>query len=183
MLEEKLFFDPKQYPLRSVAERLAEISTLFPLEPFKVLVWTEDRKGFIEYKNSRGEVFAEQEFGYSTKEEKFFTELIETGDRWKCEVATHSSDLQRYLTNEQFQVLVIIGEDLLGLARRAIHYLEKLPNGPKRVVLGFHNRPLISSDLHATCRFLKDRGRLHLLRELALLNSKKGSPEVFAFCS
>jgi Putative DNA-binding domain len=173
MLEEKVFFDSNQYPLRSVAERLAEISTLFPSGPFKLLVWTEDRKGFIEYKNSRGEVFCEEEFGYSTKEEKFFTELIEKGNRWSCEIATRNSDLQRYLTNEQFQVLVIVGEDLLGLARRAIHYLEKLPNGPKRVVLGFHNRPLISSDLYPTCRFLKDRGRLHLLHELALLNSNK----------
>jgi Schlafen, AlbA_2 len=171
MLVRKLFFDPNQYPLRSVAERLAEISALFPLTRFKLLVWTQDRKGFIEYKNSRGEIFAEQEFGYSTKEERFFTELIERGNRWKCEIATRNSDLQRHLANDQFHVVVIIGEDFLGLARRAIHYLEKLPHGPKRVILGFHNRPLLSSDLYPTCRFLKDRGRLYLLGELALLNS------------
>jgi hypothetical protein len=67
--------------------------------------------------------------------------------------------------------VVICGEDLTSLASRAIYYFDRVPFGPKTVILAFHNRPIELSHLDRLWSFLKGQNRLHLLKNLAYLNS------------
>jgi hypothetical protein len=67
--------------------------------------------------------------------------------------------------------VVICGEDLTSLASRAIYYFDRIPLGPKTVILAFHNRPLEPSHLYRLWSFLKCQNRLHLLKNLTYLNS------------
>jgi hypothetical protein len=132
-------------------------------------LWTEDRKGFQEYHEGRS--IAEVEFGYSTKEELFLNECTSRGDRWRYDIVSEHSSLWGFLRKQHYQALVVCGEDLVSLASRAIYYFDRVPLGPKTVILAFQNRLIEHSHLYRLWSFLKGQNRLHLLKNLAYLNS------------
>jgi hypothetical protein len=121
--------------------------------------------------DQEGQSVAEREFGYSTKEQLFLNECISRGDRWRHDVVSDHSAITDSLQKEQYQAVVICGEDLNSLASRAIYYFDRIPIGPKTVILAFQNRPIEPSHLYRLWSFLKGQNRLHLLKNMAYLNS------------
>jgi hypothetical protein len=165
-------FGKTDYPLRSVVDCLLQLPQSRDAN-FKLLIWTEDNKGFAQYPVGR-KVF-EEEFGYSSKEEAFFNECEKRGNRWRKEIASDYSSLNAYLQEDRFYALVIVGESLSNLALKAVHYLEKIEAGPKRVIIGFHNRDLHPAEFYGVWRYLERCGRLHLLRNFAYLLTSRSN--------
>jgi Putative DNA-binding domain len=164
-------FGKRDYPLISTVDALIALSETVKSYPFRFLLWTEDRKGFQQYHEGRS--VAEVEVGYSTKEHLFFAECTSRGDRWWYDIVSEHSSLWDYLRKQQYQALVLCGEDLVTLASRAIYYFDRVPLGPKTVILAFQNRLIEHSHLHRLWSFLKGQNRLHLLKNLAYLNSSR----------
>lgn len=162
-------FGQRDYPLNSAVDVLIALSKTVESHPLRFLLWTEDRKGFQEYREGRSIV--EVEFGYSTKEQLFFNECTSRGDRWRYDIVSEHATLWGFLRKEQYQVVVICGEDLISLASRAIYYFDRVPLGPKTVILAIYNRLIELSHLDRLWSFLKGQNRLHLLKNLAYLNS------------
>jgi Putative DNA-binding domain len=165
----KPLFGHREYPVNSAVDALLALSKSLRSYPFRFLLWTEDRKGFREYHD--GQSIPETEYGYSTKEELFLTECTSRGDRWRYDIVSEHATLWNILRKEQYQAVVICGEDLTSLASRAIYYFDRVPFGPKTVILAFHERPIELSHLDRLWSFLKGQNRLHLLKSLAYLNS------------
>ena len=166
-------FGHRDYPVNSTVDALLALSKSVRSHPFRFLLWTEDRKGFREYHD--GQSIPETEYGYSTKEQLFFNECTSRGDRWRYEIVSEYATLWGFLRKEQYQAVVICGEDLTSLASRAIYYFDRVPLGPKTVILAFHNRLIEHSHLYRLWSFLKGQNRLHLLKNLAYLNSSPSS--------
>jgi hypothetical protein len=164
-------FNKTEYPLVSVIDALLKMPASVSAN-FNVLIWADDKNRIVTEPHGRTTI--EREVGYSTKEEAFINELCERGNRWRYEKVSDHSDLTAKLQKQQFAVLVIIGEDLRALVLKAAHYLDRIPYGPKTVILGFHKRDLNSSYLYGVWSYLKSRGRLHLLRNLAMANRGGG---------
>jgi hypothetical protein len=122
--------------------------------PFRFLLWTEDRKGFREYHD--GQSIPETEYGYSTKEELFLAECTSRFDRWRYDIVSEHATLWNILPKEQYQAMVISGEDLTSLSSRAIYYFDRVPFGPKTAILAFHKRPIEPSHLDRLWSFLKE---------------------------
>jgi hypothetical protein len=78
-----------------------------------------------------GRTSLDYEVGYSSKEEAFLNELALRGDRWRYETVFDASDVANSFQKKHFDALVIIAEDLRALALKAVHYLDKIPQGPK----------------------------------------------------
>jgi hypothetical protein len=167
-------FSKTEYPLVSVIDALLKIPASVSAN-FNVLIWADNKNRIVTEPHGRTTV--EREVGYSTKEEAFINELSERGNRWRYEKVSDHSDLAAELQKKQFDALVIIGEDLRALALKAVHYLDRILYGPKTVILGFHKRDLNSAYLYGVWSYLKSRGRLHLLRNFAHLNSSPSNPK------
>src|SRR5208337_495781 len=88
-------FAKNEYRLKSAVDALLEVSQSGASTNFKFLVWTEDKKGFTQYPVGRR--IEEIEYGYSSKEEAFFTQCVERGDRWRLETATDYASLRDHL--------------------------------------------------------------------------------------
>lgn len=100
---------------------------------------------------------------------------MERGERWRSDVVFSHSAISESLQKEKYNAVVIAGEDLVSLAHRAIHYFDRIPLGPKKVILAFHSRPLDPAHLYRLWCFLKARNRLNLFKNLAYLNTLRSN--------
>ena len=165
-------FNKTDYPLASVVDTLLNLPGSTSGE-FNILIWADNKNRIVT--EPRGRAFIEYEVGYSSKEEAFLIELGERGERWRYEKVFYHSDVANWLQKKRFDALLIMGEDLRALALKAVHYLDKVPQGPKTVILGFPKRDLNSSYLYGVWSYLRSRHRLHLMRNFAYLNSSKSN--------
>lgn len=138
-------FGKKEYPLFSVVDRLLDLPGA-KSGKFNILIWADNRNR-IET-DPYGRTSLDYELGYSSKEEAFLNELALRGDRWRYEKVFDASDVANSFQKKHFDALVIIAEDLRALALKAVHYLDKIPQGPRTVILGFPKRDLDSSYLY-----------------------------------
>jgi hypothetical protein len=167
-------FSKTDYPLVSVVDKLLKHPASSSAR-FNILIWADNRDRIVS--EPRGREFLEYEVGYSSREEAFINEIGERGQRWRYEKVFYDSDVANWLQRKDFDALVIVGEDLRTLALKAVHYLDKIPQGPKTVILGFPKRDLDSSYLYGVWSYLRSRHRLHLMRNFAYLNSSKSNPK------
>src|SRR5258708_18330563 len=167
-------FNKTDYPLVSVVDKLLNLPGSSSGD-FNILVWADNRNRIVT--EPRGRTFLEYEVGYSSKEEAFINEFGERGQRWRYEKVFYDSDVAKWLQKKDFDALVIIGEDIRTLAHKAVIYLDKIPQGPKTVIMGFPKRDLDSSYLYGVWSYLRSRHRLHLMKNFAYLNSSKSNPK------
>jgi hypothetical protein len=141
-------FSKTDYPLISVVDKLLNLPGSSSGD-FNILIWADNRNRIVT--EPRGRTFLEYEVGYSSEEEAFINEFGERGQRWRYEKVFYDFDVAKWLQNKDFDALVILGEDLRTLAHKAVIYLDRIPQGPKTVIMGFPKRDLDSSYLYGVC--------------------------------
>jgi len=171
MIQETILYGPRDYPLGLACDWLREIAS-GTSATFRVLLWTNP-KGFDVEKTRYGE--REIELGYRPVEEDFLNEFQATGDRWRWERARNSDELQRFLGGEEFNAILVLGSTPTNIARKAVHYFENVPEGPKTILLEFNAKLWGPTETYAVWHYLNRTGYLHLLRRFVHLATRKSA--------